>query len=133
MVAAVADFLVEVAMSSPVYVLAVWSIVHGVWAEFVVSPDAAKVGGFRRLLAEHTATHVRVVRVERDDWDLIRPALLKLGVPPKSYTPREAAMFFDGWREVGRELDVCESDPAERGSAGIFAAVPVERRRRSVL
>lgn len=112
-------------MAEPVYVAAIWSIAHASWAEFVVSPDAGKVRQVCALLAEFTATHIRIVRVERDDWELIRPALARLGPPPKSYTPREVEVLCDERREFAAA--VVGSD--EPRSGDLAKAVPFERRR----
>lgn len=109
-----------------VYVAAVWSHAHNAWAEFVVSSDAAKVRAVCAPLCQFTATHVRIVRVARDDWDLIRPALARLGVPPKSYTPKELEMFCDHRREVGGSILAAFDDDAafvERPAVGRRSAL----------
>lgn len=115
-------------MSEPVYVAAIWSVAHCAWVEFVVSPDGEKVRALTGLLTAFTATHVRIVRVERDDWELIRPALAALAAPPKSYTPKELELACDvrglmqadilGSAESGRFDDLAAAEPFDRRPVG---------------
>lgn len=118
-------------MSKAVYVAAIWSYAHATWCEFVVSSDAAKVRAVCAPLVQFTATHIRVVRVERDDWDLIRPALAALGAPPKSYTPKELEMFCDERRNFADSV-LSAAERVDAGQVELGEAGSVERRARGV-
>lgn len=116
-------------MSERVYVAAIWSYAHRAWAEFVVSPDAAKVRAVCAPLSQFTATHVRIVSVERDDWELIRPALAALEAPPPSYTAKELELYFEHRRSWSEPLlAACASGKVARFELSDDA--PIERRSR---
>jgi hypothetical protein len=119
---------------SGVYVAAIWSVAHSAWCEFVVSSDAGKVRDLCNLLTAHTVVHVRVVRVERDDWELIRPALVALDAPPKSYSPKEFEMWSDSLSAFGRDLDAVEDvAPAAPEADKASTVLPYPRRSRGRL
>ena len=82
-----------------VYVLAVFSHAHDAWAEFMVGRDADLIGSTNRRLTSLAAVRTAVVKVEADDWELIRPALERLGRPDPPYTPKEFAMYCDHRRD----------------------------------
>lgn len=123
-------------MSGPVYVVAVFNEAHGVWAEFVVTPSADVASGVSRVLVSHVMAHLRVVKVARDDWSLIEPALAALAVPPPCYTAKEYQLYCRSSLEAAAAIDADFSldKPLPRGGVvlglDVRAGRSFERRRR---
>lgn len=118
-------------MSDRVYVAAIWSYAHRAWCEFCVSPDEQKVRHVAELLDHHTATVCCIVSVERDDWDVIRPALAALPAPDPTYTPKELEMFMDG-RFCFRDDLMSAFERGDMVWRQLDQAEPVDRRPRGV-